>query len=109
MTFTAHTIVNYSPQKSRLITNSLKGLTLDNALAQLSFMTKGKTKLFYNLIKNAANNIGLSEKDYANYFIDTFIAEEAQKLFRSMPKAKGSAARIIRRYSRLKILVLPKM
>jgi len=105
--FTATTVINYSPRKSRLITNSLKRLPLNKALNQLILMKKGKTKKFYNLLKSAANNLELSEEEFSKYYIKTFIAEEAQKYYRIVPRARGSAFRIRRRYSRLKVQLSP--
>jgi large subunit ribosomal protein L22 len=105
---TAQTIINYSPRKARLITNSLKGLTLDDAFLQLKFIKKGKTRKFFNLLKLAANNLGISQEEYSSYKIKTFVAEEAQKYYRVVPRARGSAFRIRRRNSRLKIEVIPK-
>jgi large subunit ribosomal protein L22 len=104
----AQTLINYSPRKSRLITNSLKGLNLKDAFTQLKFMNKGKTKKFFNLIKLAANNLGISEEEYGKYIIKTFVAEEAQTYYRVMPRARGSAFKIRRRNSRLKIEVVSK-
>ncbi len=101
--FSAQSIVNYSPRKSRLITNAIVGLSVDEALTQLSFMNKGKVKKFSNLIKNAVNNLALSQEEYSNYFIKTMIAEEAYTYYRIEPRARGSAFRIRKRYSRLKI------
>src|SRR6056297_2869502 len=93
----AQTLINYSPRKARLITNSLKGLTLEEAIWQLKFMDKGKTKKFFNLIKLAANNLGISQEEYSQYKIQTFVAEEAQTYYRIRPRARGSAFRIRKR------------
>ena len=101
--YNAQTFINYSPRKARLITNFLKNMTLTEALEQLRFMKKGKTKKFFNLIKLAANNASLSQEEYPQYKIKTFIAEEASTYYRIMPRARGSAFRIRRRNSRLKI------
>lgn len=95
--------LKYSPQKARLIINPIRGMRLDRAMEQLMFMKKGQSKNVYKLLKNAANNLQIQESDYSNYKINSIVAEEAQKLFRVVPHARGRADRIVRRYSRIKV------
>jgi large subunit ribosomal protein L22 len=104
-TYTASTTLNYTPRKSRLIIDLLRGMALDSALLQLSFMNKEKTKPFFNLLKSAAFNLKLAEGDYENYYISYIVAEEAQKFYRMQPRARGSASKIRRRHSRIKVLL----
>jgi large subunit ribosomal protein L22 len=101
--YTASTILNYSPQKTRLIINEIRGLRLDRALLSLQSMQKPKAKKIYQLLRSAASNLKLVEADYFNYEVKTIVAEEAQRLYRSMPRARGSAFKIRRRYSRIKV------
>ncbi len=103
--FTASTILNYSPRKTRLVINAIRGNTLGAALDDLKTMNKGKTKKIYNLLKSAASNLKLTEAEYPQYKVSSIIAEEAQKLYRMVPRARGSAFRIRRRYSRIKVLL----
>lgn len=103
----ASTIIKYSPRKSRLLINSVRGLPLDEAMHNLAMTNKGNTKKITDLIKLASNNLGLTEADYANYKLDTILAEEAQKYYRAMPRARGSASRIRRRFSRIKLWLSP--
>lgn len=103
--YDATTLLKYSPRKARLIINPLRGQKLGVAMEQLHFMKKGQSKQVFKLLKNAATNLGISAGDYNLYKINSIVAEEAQKLFRVMPHAKGRADRIARRYSRLKVEV----
>ncbi|MEM1312008.1 MAG: uL22 family ribosomal protein [Patescibacteria group bacterium] len=103
--FTATTVLNYSPRKARLVINVIRGMNLEDALITLKSLNKGKTKKIYNLLTSAASNLKLAENDYPNYSIEVIIAEEAQKLYRVVPRARGSAFRIRRRYSRIKVLI----
>jgi ribosomal protein L22 len=66
---------------------------------------KGKTKKIYDLLKSAAFNLNLEENQYENYTISAIVAEEAQRLYRVVPRAKGSSAKIRRRSSRIKVLL----
>lgn len=103
--FNASTILNYSPRKSRLVINAIRGLTLSDAIVVLATMGKGKNKKFADLLKSAANNLKLTDNDFTAYKIDVILAEEAQKLYRVVPRARGSAFRIRRRYSRIKVAI----
>lgn len=101
--YTASTVLNYSPRKTRLIINEIRGLSLDKALDYLTRINKKGSKKISDLLKSAANNLSLTEGDYPNYKVKTIVAEEAQRLYRIVPRARGSAFRIRRRYSRIKV------
>lgn len=101
--YNASTVLNYSPRKTRLVLNVIRGSVLSHAMDTLKGMNKGKTKKIFNLLKSAASNLNLTESDYSSYKIESIIAEEAQKLYRVVPRARGSAFRIRRRYSRIKV------
>jgi len=106
--YTASTTIKYSPQKARLVLDAIRRVSLDKALDYLSVMRKGQTKKFYDLLRSAANNLSIVEADYDKYLIDTIVAEQADKLYRVQPRAKGSAFRIARRTSRIKVKLLAK-
>jgi large subunit ribosomal protein L22 len=103
----ASTVINKSPRKIRLIIDTIRGMELQNALEMLRTMPVGKTKKVYDLLKSAASNAKLTEADYTSYKVGTIFAEEAQRLYRSVPRARGSAFRIRRRYSRVLVELLP--
>lgn len=104
-TFDASTLLKYSPRKSRLVINPLRGLTVRAAIDQLLVMNKGGAKGVYKLLKNATNNLGIQEQDYSLFVVKDIVAEEAQTLYRMMPKARGSSAKIRRRYSRVRVVI----
>jgi large subunit ribosomal protein L22 len=93
----------YSPRKMRLIINAIRGMRLDKALESLTVINKGHSQQVSKLLLNAANNMSLTEAQFASYKVDKITAEEAQKLYRMVPRARGSAFRIRRRYSRVKV------
>jgi large subunit ribosomal protein L22 len=99
----ASTILNKSPQKVKLMIDPIRNMKLDLALETVSTMNKGKTKKLYDLLKTAANNLQLTPVEYKSFKIDQIWAEKAQILYRSMPRARGSAFRIRKRYSRIKV------
>jgi large subunit ribosomal protein L22 len=100
---TSTTVINKSPRKVRLIIDHLRGKNLSQALLILKTMNKEKTKHVYNLLKSAATNLGATEGDYSQYTVSSIVAEEAQRLYRMIPRARGSSAKIRRRYSRVKV------
>ena len=101
--YSASTVLKYSPQKARLLIIVLRGKLVATALDDLLYINKGQTKKVFNLIKAACNNLALVEADYENYVIESIVAEEAQRYYRVVPRARGSANRIRRRFSRIKI------
>jgi len=105
--YNASTLLAYSPRKTRLIINTIRGMSLTDALQTLFTMKKGETKSVYKLLKSAASNLGLTDSDYAKYQVSTIVAEEAMRLYRIQPRARGSAFRIRRRYSRVKVALTP--
>lgn len=103
----ASTVIAKSPRKVRLMIDSIRGMKLSDALLDVQNMKKGKTKKLYDVLKAAAVNGKLTEADYAKYKVSTIVAEEAQRLYRVVPRARGSAFRIRRRYSRVKVELEP--
>ena len=105
---TASTVINHSPQKTRLIINVIRKKNLQDALDILIHSNKPKAIKVHNLLISAANNLKVGKESYTNLIVSTIVAEEAQKYFRVVPRARGSAARIRRRYSRVKVWLEPK-
>lgn len=106
--FDASTLLKYTPRKSRLIINAIRGLTVKAAMDQLMTMNKGAAKDVYKLLKNAANNLGIQENDFPLFVIKEIVAEEAMRLYRVMPRARGSSSKIRRRYARVKVALESK-
>ncbi|MBC7406472.1 MAG: uL22 family ribosomal protein [Candidatus Parcubacteria bacterium] len=101
--YTASTVLNYTPQKARLVLNIIRGMVLSQALEQLAHNSRPKSKKIYHLLLSAASNLSLVETEYDKFKVDSIFAEEAQRLYRSIPRARGTAHRIARRYSRIKV------
>jgi large subunit ribosomal protein L22 len=101
--YQASTIVKYSPRKTRLIINVVRGKKLDDAFVTLRNMNKGKSKKIHDLLNSAAANLKIEPAEHKSYIVKTIVAEEAYKLIRVVPRARGSAFRIRRRYARVKV------
>jgi large subunit ribosomal protein L22 len=95
-----------SPQKCRLVADTVRGKPVNNALNTLKFMPKKGAKLLYktlwSAIANAQENQGLDIDDLtvARIQVDT-----APVLKRFAARAKGRGARIIKRNSHITVAV----
>jgi large subunit ribosomal protein L22 len=91
-----------APRKSRLVVSSVIGMPVEMALVQLSKQTKRTSLPMLTLLKsaiaNAENNFGL---DRRTLFVKTAEVGEGQKLKRWKPKAFGRAGAIIKRSSKI--------
>ena len=98
--------IRISPQKLNLVAETIRGLKVDKALAQLTFSRKrvaGEVKkLLTGAIANAENNFGMD--------IDTLVVLEAyvgkaMVMKRWHAAAKGSGHRILKPFSNMTIVV----
>ena len=95
-----------SPQKCRLVADTVRGKPVNNALNTLKFMPKKGAKVLYktlwSAIANAQENQGLDIDDLtvARIQVDT-----APVLKRFAARAKGRGARIIKRNSHITVAV----
>lgn len=91
-----------APRKSRLVVGSVVGMSVDAALVELSKQTKRTSMpmltLLRSAIANAENNFGLNRK---TLFVKTAEVGEGAKLKRWKPKAFGRAGAIIKRSSKI--------
>jgi large subunit ribosomal protein L22 len=91
-----------APRKSRLVVGSVIGMQVDVALVELAKQTKRTSLPMLTLMKsavaNAENNFGLDRK---TLFVKTAEVGEGAKLKRWKPKAFGRAGAIIKRSSKI--------
>lgn len=91
-----------APRKSRLVVGSVIGMPVDAALVELGKQTKRTSLPMLTLLKsaiaNAENNFGLNRK---TLFVKTAEVGEGAKLKRWKPKAFGRAGAIIKRSSKI--------
>src|SRR5579863_8486025 len=95
-----------SPQKCRLVANTVRGKGVGNALATLKFMPKKGARLVLKVLEsaiaNAENNLGadIDELKVALIQVDT-----APVLKRFAARAKGRGTRIVKRNSHINVQV----
>ena len=94
--------IHISPRKTRLVADILRGLTVEKALDQLTFINKGAvrpfSKLLNSAIANAENNFELTK---SNLYIKEIKVDEGPTLKRWMPRARGRATPIRKRTSHI--------
>ncbi len=99
-----------APRKVRLISGLIKGLDVVAAKGQLDHIIKKSSrpisKLLDSALANAHNNFGLVKE---NLFIKDVAVDEGMKLKRFRPKGFGSTSPILKRTSRIKIVLEEKV
>lgn len=98
-------LTNYrqSPRKVRLLADLVRGKTVAQALQTLSFVNKRASGPFVKLIRSAEANAVSKGIDPKTLFIKTAVVDKGEVFKRFMPRARGSAARINKRNSNIKI------
>ncbi len=95
-----------SPRKVRLVIGLVRGMDVDKAAAQLSFMSKASArpvlKLMQSAMANAEHNFKLNKADL---FIKSIVADGGPVMDRWRPRAFGRAAPIRKRTSHVTIVL----
>lgn len=99
-----------APRKVRLAAKFLRGMPVEKAEHQLSFVVKRSSgplsKLLKSAVSNAENNFGLIKE---NLFIKELLVNEGVKIKRFMPRAMGQAGLIQKKSSHIKIVLEEKV
>ncbi|HCP08434.1 MAG TPA: 50S ribosomal protein L22 [Candidatus Moranbacteria bacterium] len=95
-----------APRKVRLTSDLIRGLDVAEALAQLEIHVKRTNpfmkKLLMSAISNGENNFGL---DKNNLYVIDVIVDSGSTLKRWMPKAYGRAGEILKRTSKIELIL----
>lgn len=95
-----------SPRKMRLVTNLIKGMSIEEAQVQLTFNPKRASvfllKMLVNAEKTAVHNYKLEKE---NLYIKNILVNQGPTLHRFKPAARGAAHPIRKRSSHLEIIV----
>ncbi len=92
-----------SPRKVRLIADLVRGQEVGKALQTLSFVNKRAGEPFAKLIRSAQANAKSQGVEGKTLFIKTVAVDKGVVLKRFMPRARGTAARINKRNSHIKV------
>ena len=98
--------IRTSGQKLNLVAQSIRGQKIKQAIDQLTFSRKRIArqvlKVLNSAIANAENNFGL---DIDKLIVDEAFVGKSIVLKRMRPRARGRAARILKPFSKLTIIV----
>ncbi len=98
-----------SPQKVRLVAKSVRGMEVDKAIGLLTYDVRKTAAPMQKLLKSAVAN---AENDYKikseNLVIDDIVVNEGPTLKRWMPRAHGRATQILKRTSRVRVVLTEK-
>ena len=99
-----------TPRKIRLSCNLVRGKDCDEALAIL-FNNRHKSapivaKVIKSAMANAVNNFNMRED---RLYVASIMASDSVKMKRYLPRAKGSASGLVKRYSNLYVVVKERM
>jgi large subunit ribosomal protein L22 len=92
-----------SPRKVRLLADLVRGKKVSDALATLKFVDKRAAGPFAKVIESAVANAKDQGKNVEHLFIKTVAVDKGIVLKRFMPRARGSASRINKRNSHIRV------
>lgn len=101
--------VRVSPKKMRLVTDLIKGMEVDAAIAQLKFSLKGSAPMVAKLLKSAAAN-ALHNKEISSdkLIVKNVLVNEAFALKRWKPAAHGAAHPFKKKASHVRLVLTLK-
>lgn len=99
---------NQAPRKVRLVADLVRGKSIKEAIAALSFLPKRSALPIKKLIESAAASAKQKGEDVEKLKIDTIAVDSAGMLVRYMPRAMGRAAPIRRKKSRVTLTLSAK-
>ena len=98
--------VRIAPRKVRLVLDLIRGKDTKEALAILKFTPNHAAEAIEKVVKSAgANATHNYQMDEEKLYIKACFANEGVTLKRFMPRAKGSAAQILKRTSHITVVV----
>ena len=98
--------VRISPQKARLVADMIRGKKVDNAINMLTFSPKKGAEIMKKVLESAiANAEHNNSADIDDLKIKTIYVDKGATLKRIRARAKGSAAKIQKQTSHIRLTV----
>ena len=95
-----------SAQKSRLVANQIRGLSVDNALQLLNFSNRKAAIMMKKVLESAVANAEHNEgADIDDLKVSSVFVNEGPTLKRMRARAKGRGNRIMKRTSHISVIV----
>jgi large subunit ribosomal protein L22 len=101
--------VRMAPRKVRRVADLVRGQDVEQALATLRFAPQAASEPVGKCLASAVANATTSESlRQEELFVSQIFVDEGVSLRRIRPRAKGSAARIMKRASHITVVVEPR-
>ncbi|MBQ2945236.1 MAG: 50S ribosomal protein L22 [Clostridia bacterium] len=97
-----------SPRKVKIVMDLIRGKDITEAIAIVRNVPKAACPLLEKLLKSAAANASVKEMDGTKLYVAECFVCPGPTLKRIMPRAKGSANRILKRTSHLTVVLREK-
>lgn len=97
-----------TPRKAGLIANLIKGLQVDEAIAQLIYNPKRASQIILKLLESAKADALANKLDLNKLYIKNVIVNQGPKLKRYLPRARGMATPIEKKMSHIEIILAEK-
>ena len=95
-----------SAQKARLVADQIRGKAVEEALLVLTYSPKKGAAIIKKVLNSAIANAEHNEgADVDELKVSTIMVDEGMTMKRIMPRAKGSADRILKRSCHITITV----
>jgi len=101
-----HKFARSSAQKTRLVADQIRGLSVGKALDVLTYSPKKAAELVKKVLLSAIANAEHNEgADIDTLKVKTVFVDEGPSMKRIKPRAKGRADRIVKRTSHITVVV----
>jgi len=98
--------IRISPQKARLVADTVRGKSVETALNTLRFMPKKGARIVRQVIESAVANAGQNESiDVDSLYVKKINIDGGPMLKRIRPRAMGRAGRILKRTSHICVVL----
>lgn len=98
--------VRISPQKVRLISDAIKGKSVETALATIKFMPQKAAGVVEKVLQSAvANADQIADIDVDDLIVGNLIADCGPSLKRFRARARGRGTRILKRTSHVTVIL----
>lgn len=98
--------IRISPQKARLVADTVRGMNVDQAITTLKFTPKKGAKILRKVIESAVANATQDDQvDVDNLIIKKIAIDGGPSLKRIRPRAMGRATRVIKRTSHITVIL----
>lgn len=98
--------IRISPQKARLVADTIRGMKAEQAVTTLRFMPKKAARLIRKVLESAvANADQTTSVDVDSLYVKKISIDGGPMLKRFSPRAMGRATRILKRTSHITVIV----